>query len=53
MDRDIKGVPNPEYLWKVKHVVPFLKVDKGLADAAERRADDEADARPGSAPRES
>ena len=35
MDRDIKGVPSPEYLWKVKHVVPFLKIDKGLADAAD------------------
>src|SRR4029077_14408948 len=31
MDRDIKGQPSAEYLWKVKRVVPFLKVDKGLA----------------------
>ena len=29
MDRDIEGVPSPEYLWKVKHVVPFLKIDGG------------------------
>ena len=35
MDRDIEGVPSPEYLWKVKHVVPFLKIDEGLADAAD------------------
>ena len=32
MDRDIKGQPSAEYLWKVKRVVPFLKVDKGLAE---------------------
>src|SRR5918992_424995 len=31
MDRDIKGKPTADYLWNVKHVVPFLKVDKGLA----------------------
>src|SRR5215467_4366030 len=31
MDRDIKGQPTPNYLWNVKAVVPFLKVDKGLA----------------------
>ena len=30
MDRDIKGQPTPNYLWNVKAVVPFLKVDKGL-----------------------
>ena len=30
MDRDIKGQPTPNYLWNVKGVVPFLKVDKGL-----------------------
>ena len=30
MDRDIEGRPTAEYLWKVKHVVPILKVDKGL-----------------------
>ena len=32
MDRTIDGRPTVDYLWKVKHVVPFLKVDKGLAD---------------------
>ena len=31
MDRDIKGQPTADYLWDVKRVVPFLKVDKGLA----------------------
>ena len=32
MDGEIDGVPTAEYLWKERHVVPFLKVDKGLAD---------------------
>src|SRR6266478_4291687 len=32
MDRDIEGQPTADYLWNVKHIVPFLKVDKGLAD---------------------
>jgi fructose-bisphosphate aldolase class I len=32
MDREIEGKPTPTYLWAVKNVVPFLKVDKGLAD---------------------
>src|SRR5437879_5965057 len=31
MDRDIEGQPAADYLWNVKRVVPFLKVDKGLA----------------------
>src|SRR5512136_2951984 len=31
MDRDIEGQPSADYLWNVKRVVPFLKVDKGLA----------------------
>jgi fructose-bisphosphate aldolase class I len=30
MDRDIHGQPTANYLWNVKAVVPFLKVDKGL-----------------------
>jgi fructose-bisphosphate aldolase class I len=34
MDREIEGTPTAEYLWKEKRVVPFLKVDKGLADVA-------------------
>ena len=32
MDREIEGRPTAEYLWQVKDVVPFLKVDKGLAE---------------------
>lgn len=32
MDRRIEGRPSAEYLWAEKHVVPFLKVDKGLED---------------------
>jgi len=32
MDRDVEGLPTAEYLWTRKRVVPFLKVDKGLAD---------------------
>jgi fructose-bisphosphate aldolase class I len=32
MDRTIEGRGSAEYLWQVKRVVPFLKVDKGLAD---------------------
>ncbi len=32
MDREIDGVGSAEYLWSRKQVVPFLKVDKGLAD---------------------
>ena len=31
MDRNIGGQPTADYLWNVKRVVPFLKVDKGLA----------------------
>ena len=31
MDRQIDGRAAAEYLWTVKQVVPFLKVDKGLA----------------------
>jgi fructose-bisphosphate aldolase class I len=32
MDREIEGRDTADYLWSVKGVVPFLKVDKGLAD---------------------
>jgi fructose-bisphosphate aldolase class I len=35
MDGDIDGRPVPDYLWKIKGVVPFLKIDKGLADKAD------------------
>jgi len=31
MDRDLEGQPTADYLWHVKQVVPFLKVDQGLA----------------------
>ena len=31
MDRNIEKRPTADYLWNVKRVVPFLKVDKGLA----------------------
>ncbi|HET9857872.1 MAG TPA: fructose bisphosphate aldolase [Chthoniobacterales bacterium] len=31
MERDIEGQSTPDYLWNVKRVVPFLKVDQGLA----------------------
>ena len=34
MDRDIEGRGAADYLWSVKQVVPFLKVDNGLADEA-------------------
>ena len=32
MDRQIDGVGSAEFLWKNKKVIPFLKIDKGLAD---------------------
>src|ERR1700754_3003732 len=32
MDREVEGRPTADYLWNVKRIVPFLKVDKGLAD---------------------
>ncbi len=32
MDRDVAGKSTADYLWQEKAVVPFLKVDKGLAD---------------------
>ncbi len=32
MERDIEGLPTAQYLWEMKNVVPFLKVDLGLAD---------------------
>lgn len=35
MDRDIDGKSTPSYLWEDKRVVPFLKIDKGLANAAD------------------
>jgi fructose-bisphosphate aldolase class I len=35
MDRDIEGQGSTDYLWKTKGVIPFLKIDKGLADDAD------------------
>jgi fructose-bisphosphate aldolase, class I len=32
MEREVAGLPTARYLWEHKDVVPFLKVDKGLAD---------------------
>jgi fructose-bisphosphate aldolase class I len=32
MDREIDGIGSADYLWSKKKIVPFLKVDKGLAD---------------------
>jgi fructose-bisphosphate aldolase class I len=32
MDRQVEGKDTADYLWNVKGVIPFLKVDKGLAD---------------------
>jgi fructose-bisphosphate aldolase, class I len=34
MDRTINGEDSAAFLWKQKHVVPFVKVDQGLTDAA-------------------
>ena len=31
MERQIEGQPTSDYLWNAKQVVPFLKVDQGLA----------------------
>ncbi len=35
MDRDIDGIPTATYLWEQRHVVPFLKIDKGLEAEAD------------------
>ena len=32
MDRTVEGLPTATYLWERRHVVPFVKVDQGLAD---------------------
>ena len=32
MDREIQGRGTAEFLWTEKHIVPFLKIDKGLGD---------------------
>jgi fructose-bisphosphate aldolase class I len=35
MDREINGIPSAKFLWEERGVVPFLKIDKGLADEAD------------------
>ncbi|MEM1287037.1 MAG: fructose bisphosphate aldolase [Pseudomonadota bacterium] len=35
MDREINGKPTAQFLWSERQVVPFLKIDKGLADEAD------------------
>ena len=35
MERDLDGLGVPDYLWQRKQIVPFLKVDRGLAEAAD------------------
>lgn len=35
MDREVEGKATADYLWDVKSVVPFLKVDKGLAELSD------------------
>jgi fructose-bisphosphate aldolase class I len=35
LDRTFAGQPAADYLWETKHVVPFVKVDKGLAEEAQ------------------
>jgi fructose-bisphosphate aldolase, class I len=35
MDREVEGLPTAAYLWQTKRIVPFVKVDKGLADEAD------------------
>ena len=32
VDREVEGLLTPHFLWDVKHIVPILKVDKGLMD---------------------
>jgi len=32
MDREVEGMPTADFLWQRKGIVPFLKIDKGLAD---------------------
>lgn len=36
MESEIEGLPSAHYLWQRKQVIPFLKVDKGLADEQDR-----------------
>lgn len=32
LDREVAGMPSAQFIWEQKQVVPFLKVDKGLAE---------------------
>lgn len=32
LDREVAGMPSAQFIWQQKQVVPFLKVDKGLAE---------------------
>jgi fructose-bisphosphate aldolase, class I len=34
VDQEVEGLGSAEYLWQVKHIVPFLKVDQGLEEEA-------------------
>jgi fructose-bisphosphate aldolase class I len=34
IDREIEGIGSAQYLWEKKHIVPFLKTDRGLAEEA-------------------
>lgn len=35
LDRDVAGMPTSEYLWGEKRILPFLKIDYGMADEAD------------------
>ncbi|MEY2424882.1 MAG: fructose-bisphosphate aldolase, class, partial [Actinomycetota bacterium] len=35
MDRQVAGMDTADYLWSKKNIIPFLKIDKGLADEAD------------------
>lgn len=35
MDREVEGRGTADYLWSVRRIVPFVKVDQGLADEAD------------------
>ena len=47
MDRDVEGRYTADYLWEVKRVVPFLKVDSGLAERVHEAAGKAARRQPG------
>ena len=35
LDREVAGMPSSEYLWRKKRILPFLKIDYGMADEAD------------------